>query len=451
MHRFPPLRLGDVTLRVPLADDTANLLAAVMLEPDGERCAQLERQLSIDASLALWALLCTEAHTGARPTSLGELASSVVKYVRPTFAETLDSPAIHNDLDVGRARRAAVRSAAIAAFCQDNPSARPGQALPALLHNAREWIALSVESVEQADRAVEAWQAALSGDMSHPAIEQALASYESIDASGPPPSVKLALADAERLWRDGRRVQMPLTKLARLATDLHQQVEQEKLAALAELAAGAGHEMNNPLAVISGRAQLLLQSETSPDRRLDLATIHAQAQRVHEMIAGLMLYADPPAPQLQRLDVSTVVADVADRFADMAIAAPVRLTLHLDDEPQMALADESQLRVALLALLENAAAASAGDDAIVTVSVQRQMLATYFAIRISVHNDGPEIAADVRQHLYEPFFSGRSAGRGLGVGLSKCWRIVAGHGGTMTCQSSDECGTSFSIVLPAAD
>ncbi len=73
-------------------------------------------------------------------------------------------------------------------------------------------------------------------------------------------------------------------------------LEAEKLEALAEFAAGAGHEINNPLTVISGRAQLLLRDEKDPERRRTLALIRAQAVRVNEMIADMRLFARPPEP-----------------------------------------------------------------------------------------------------------------------------------------------------------
>jgi signal transduction histidine kinase len=90
----------------------------------------------------------------------------------------------------------------------------------------------------------------------------------------------------------------PLVRLARLESDFQRALEFEKLEALAEFAAGAGHEINNPLTVISGRAQLLLREETNPERRHALALINAQAMRVYEMIADMMLFARPPRPEL---------------------------------------------------------------------------------------------------------------------------------------------------------
>ena len=93
----------------------------------------------------------------------------------------------------------------------------------------------------------------------------------------------------------------------RSESDFERAVEAEKLAALAEFAAGAGHEINNPLTVISGRAESLLRDETDPERRRALALICAQAMRVHEMIADMMLFARPPRPELQQVELIGVI------------------------------------------------------------------------------------------------------------------------------------------------
>ncbi|MGC3972649.1 MAG: histidine kinase dimerization/phospho-acceptor domain-containing protein [Pirellulales bacterium] len=100
----------------------------------------------------------------------------------------------------------------------------------------------------------------------------------------------------------------------------NEELECAKLEALAEFAAGAGHEINNPLAVISGRAQMLLRDEKDPERRRELGIIRAQALRIHEMIADLMLFARPPLPQRAACDLSAIVdAAVAGMRAKAAL------------------------------------------------------------------------------------------------------------------------------------
>ena len=83
---------------------------------------------------------------------------------------------------------------------------------------------------------------------------------------------------------------------------------------MAEFAAGAGHEINNPLTVISGRAQLLLREETDPERRHALALISAQAMRVYEMIADMMLFARPPRPELQPVELVELIDELVADF-----------------------------------------------------------------------------------------------------------------------------------------
>lgn len=114
-----------------------------------------------------------------------------------------------------------------------------------------------------------------------------------------------------------------LGRLARLEDQFQETLETEKLAAMAEFAAGAGHEINNPLAIIGGRAQLFLREETDPERRRELALINAQVKRAYEMIADMRLFARPPRPELASVElaglVDAVIADLAPQGAEQGI------------------------------------------------------------------------------------------------------------------------------------
>lgn len=222
-------------------------------------------------------------------------------------------------------------------------------------------------------------------------------------------------------------------------------LEREKLAALAEFSAGAGHEINNPLAVISGRAQLLLEDERHPERRRDLATIHAQARRVHEMILDLMLFARPPAPRLAAHDLRDVVDAVVGEASEQAQARNVALSWKRDQTHLPALIDETQIAAALKAVIDNAIEASP-KGGVVTIEASGEGE----SVRVAVADQGPGIAPEVRRHMFDPYFSGRSAGRGLGLGLSKCWRIVTNHGGTVAAESTASGGAKFVVTLSKA-
>jgi signal transduction histidine kinase len=273
-----------------------------------------------------------------------------------------------------------------------------------------------------------------------------------------------------------------LARLAELENDFQRALEAEKLEAMAEFAAGAGHEINNPLTVISGRAQLLLRGESDPERRHALALISVQAMRVYEMIADMMLFARPPRPEPARCNVVGLIAAVVADLAPTADRQETRVTYLGPQEPVEIEADGTQLSVALRALCQNAlealgngghveiglnGPAKAGFEAVgsppanegtdpgehfLAVSSPAKTAADSISlgeVRISVRDDGPGITPEQRRHIFEPFYSARQAGRGLGLGLSKAWRIVTQHGGRIEVASQPGQGTTFTVVLPA--
>ncbi|MDC0936562.1 HAMP domain-containing sensor histidine kinase [Pirellulales bacterium] len=224
-------------------------------------------------------------------------------------------------------------------------------------------------------------------------------------------------------------------------------LEKAKLDAMKELAYGASHEINNPLANISARAQTLLRDEHDPDRRRALQAIDAQALRAHEMISDLMLFARPPKLQREPVDVVEVVRQAVDVRREECQSRAIALELREGQIVGPVEADAGQLAVAVDALLRNAieAIGSGGTiDALVDEDADGQR------VRIRIADDGPGIADEVREHLFEPFYSGREAGRGLGFGLSKCWRIVTMHGGCIDVESPNEGGATITIQIPRA-
>ncbi|MBA4015910.1 MAG: hypothetical protein C0483_01845 [Pirellula sp.] len=222
------------------------------------------------------------------------------------------------------------------------------------------------------------------------------------------------------------------------------ELERAKLEALAEFAAGAGHEINNPLAVISGRAQLLLRDEKDPERRRELGIIRAQALRIHEMIADLMLFARPPLPVRKRRDLAAIVAAAVEAIGPKAELLQISVVRSFAADACSAEVDADQIQVALRAVIDNGLnALTAGGRIEVELRVVDDATA-----EIIVRDDGPGIPAAVREHLFDPFFSGREAGRGLGMGLAKAWRIVTNHGGSIEVGSTSPHGASFTLRIP---
>lgn len=237
-----------------------------------------------------------------------------------------------------------------------------------------------------------------------------------------------------------------LARLEELETDFARTLETEKLESLKELAYGAGHEINNPLANISARAQTLLPGERDPDRRRLLAAINTQAFRAHEMIADMMLFARPPAPQLAEVELSGLLEKLVAELAGQATAQQTDLVLDVGRERQNVAADATQLLVAIRAVCVNALEALVRGG---RLEIRlRESPESRSMTQIDITDTGPGIPENVRRHLFDPFYSGREAGRGLGFGLSKCWRIVTMHGGRVDVAERPGGGTVFIIALP---
>jgi len=234
-----------------------------------------------------------------------------------------------------------------------------------------------------------------------------------------------------------------LRRLSELEDRFAEKLEAANLEALAEFSAGAAHELNNPLAIISGRAQLLLRSETSPDRRMALATIIAQTRRAHEMLADLRLFARPPRPEFRSVDLAELIRNLVEEFGKEIEGTGIRLQSQIGEAPIFCQVDPVQIRVALEALCRNAAEAL-GESGQISIDLrfdEKEVL-------IEVRDNGPGIPPQYQPLVFHPFFSGRNAGRGLGFGLSKAWRIIQLHGGRLELHSVPGSGTLAVVWLP---
>jgi hypothetical protein len=472
MNSLPELAGGRIHYRLPLAEETATGLVGVLLaESAQQRAERLEALLACDPPLAVWAVLVApEPADPAAP--LPALVAWLAPRIAQLFAGSSASPlgagwdsARQSEFDhlLSDARRAAGSIAGV----QDTAG---------MADRNRQFISHAVGAVEwlmhsgtpQPDRrdAIEALPAWLVRT-----LEQA-PRFDSSHADGQPGSQPAGALVSPGRAQMLQRLAARTVRLAELETNFAGAVEQEKLAALKEFAYGAGHEINNPLANISARAQTLLKDEHDPERRQKLAAINTQAFRAHEMIADLMLFAQPPEWKLDRVLVAPLVAELESAWRRQAAEQQTIFNVHIADESLATWADRSALAVALRALVANALEAlgrggtielmvtparlakepATGDISAdgISAAAGANITAAPDAVAICVRDDGPGIDPAVRPRIFDPFFSGREAGRGLGFGLPKCWRIVTAFGGRIDVESGPAAGATFTLVLPLA-
>jgi signal transduction histidine kinase len=219
------------------------------------------------------------------------------------------------------------------------------------------------------------------------------------------------------------------------------------LEALAEFAAGAGHELNNPLAVIVGRAQLLLgRLEEDPDSIRSLRAIITQAQRAARILRDLMYVARTPEPRPRPCQPEEVVRACLRDLQGEAETRGVRVVAESREPSLRVWTDPESLRQLADILTRNAleATPSGGQIQFLSGGDTRNL-------RWSVHDSGRGINATEGVHLFNPFYCGRQAGRGLGLGLPRASRIVAQAGGELKWQSIPGVGTTFFVTLPVAE
>jgi signal transduction histidine kinase len=255
-----------------------------------------------------------------------------------------------------------------------------------------------------------------------------------------------------------------------------------KLGAVAELAAGAGHEINNPLAVISGQAQYLLKKLRIDDCGLRIAeekekeeppaagagseirnsqsairnsleAIIGQTKRIHSLLRDLMLYARPPAPTPAWVDLPALLGETAAAHLDLASQRQVRVEVRAVPERLAVRADREQLRHALSCLLRNAIEAAATSSAPETQAWARLVLdrpeGVNGLIEVAVEDSGSGPTAEQVPSLFDPFYSGRTAGRGRGLGLPIAWRLVQQQGGDLRLDPpAPGRPTRFVVTLP---
>ncbi len=223
-------------------------------------------------------------------------------------------------------------------------------------------------------------------------------------------------------------------------------VQKRSVASLSEMAAGAAHEINNPLAIISGRAQRLLADEENEKRAEMCRSIIAQADRVSDIISELRQFAVPPTPQPREIDPVALAEAAVEAVQGQAGEATVVRVEAPPHAPAIRV-DPDQVRDALVEVLRNALEATAEGG---TVTVLVQPVAAEEVVRLLVIDDGPGMAPQDRARAFDPFYSRQEAGRHRGLGLPRAFRAVELSGGRMALESKPGHGTTVRLTFPSA-
>lgn len=217
---------------------------------------------------------------------------------------------------------------------------------------------------------------------------------------------------------------------------------------LAAMTAGAAHEMNNPLMVISGLAQRLASRLQTDDDRALAQRIAGSAQTLSTIISNLHFFAQPSAPNFERTLLHELVRKAIDAAVETARAAgdlrsDSEVVAVFNEMLPPARLDPEQIHQAVTELILNAIQSGARGRIEVRVEVERED----DRLLITVSDRGEGMTPETLSHAFDPFFSVKPAGRRLGMGLARAQRLVEAHDGTLTLESTPGKGTTARIVL----
>jgi len=234
-------------------------------------------------------------------------------------------------------------------------------------------------------------------------------------------------------------------ELAREKTQFQAQLaEYEKYAALAQLAMGAAHEINNPLLGIFSHLELELRAAKDEEQREEIQQCIEGAKRISATIHGLLNYARPGPLLISKINLDRLVADTFAFLRHQPLFHGIELARDIPaDLPQVS-ADANQLSQVLMNLLLNAGQAT---DEGGRICVTARKVKFEEQIEIVVSDTGCGIPADVLPRVTEPFFTTKR-GKGTGLGLSISQAYVRSHKGDLRIESIPNQGTSVRITLP---
>ncbi len=230
-----------------------------------------------------------------------------------------------------------------------------------------------------------------------------------------------------------------------LQKETQQQIGQsEKLASIGRLAAGIAHEISNPLTSILNFSHLLKQKKSNSDEDIkDLDIIIHETNRVRKIVRELLDFARQSPANKELIDINTILQQLVQLINRQKEFRDIKIIENYNENIQPLMADKNQFQQVFLNLLLNAAEAIAQTGTItITTSTSKEH------VRVTIADTGCGIKKENIDKIFDPFYTTKPIGKGTGLGLSISYGIIQQYGGIIKCESNENEGTTFSVVLP---
>ncbi len=230
----------------------------------------------------------------------------------------------------------------------------------------------------------------------------------------------------------------------------NQVMQSDKLSALGQMIAGAAHELNNPIAGISGYAQLLLEEGLEESTMQDVKVILKEARRCQEIVRNLLAFARKRDPKHQPIDLNEMLRAIVEVQGYQLRLCDIKIETDLSPELPAISADYQQVQQVVLHLIHNAQDALADQRNLPKV-LRIKTAVTSECVQIVVADNGIGIPPEIHNSIFEPFFTTKDVGEGKGLGLSMCHGVIEAHRGKLSVHSKPGMGSQFTIELPIKD
>jgi signal transduction histidine kinase len=223
--------------------------------------------------------------------------------------------------------------------------------------------------------------------------------------------------------------------------------EADILAVIAEMAAGAAHELNNPLAVISGRAQLMREKAASDGERKIWLLIAEQSQRISDIITEMMRFASPPPVKPEPIKVGNILAELIFYFSSIKLlnTKAAKFDRTIEGQVPDIWADRAQVLEVMRELVTNSLNAAKTSP---YIYLSAKAVTDASQVLLTVRDNGPGMDSETLVSAFTPFFSSQAAGRRRGLGLPMVWRYVVNNHGRIWIESQPGRGTTVFVLLP---
>ena len=222
--------------------------------------------------------------------------------------------------------------------------------------------------------------------------------------------------------------------------------QNEKLAALGTLLGGVAHELNNPLAVVIGRASILENSLAGTGDEATVRKLRDAADRCHRILKTFLAVAKQNKPRRGAVDLNDLIEGALEFTAYGLRQNQIAVGKWLDPELGMIDGDRDQLTQVLVGLILNAQRALAAHDGPRSLTLRAQGDGAFVTVR--VEDNGPGLSKALQARVFEPFFTTKAFGDGGGMGLSLARGIIEGHGGSIAFDPKQTSGCAVIVTLP---